>query len=282
MKIKSLFLLGLSAAALASCGGVKEPNAYKNEVKKVDFLAKFEESVKDNILFHAFDEGKEPFSFVCEGEGSQSGLKVSLKNGKEYSKSTSESKDESSLKYDVANKVGEQVYEEKTVKKSDEEKSESVEKDHTFMKLDSGFFVQIDDLDKTIYKNEAPKENAEKELFQGVYYQIEYMIQSVTNQAAHADEEKTKFYIDGDAYTFVIEDKDVDEEMKYSSTSKYVYQIVLNGDSFEYFWKYDCVDSYETSREEEHSLNHAVISKKDVSVKAPDTSKYLDITPELK
>lgn len=282
MKIKSLFLLGLSAVALASCGGVKEPNAYKNEVKKDDFLAKFQEKTKDNILFHSSDEGKEPFSFVCEAEGSESNLDVSLKGDKEYGKVTSEIENKSSIKYDLSSKVGEQVYEEKTNRKGDKEKTESVDKSHVFMKLDSGFSVQIDELAKTFKKSEAPKEDTEKQFFQNVYSQIKYMISSVESKAALADEEETKFYIDGDVFTFVIEEKDAIEEMKYSMSSSYLYQIALNGDSFEYFYKYDSVESYETRREEEHSLDHAVISKKDVSVKAPDTSKYLDITPEAK
>ncbi|MBQ0008692.1 MAG: hypothetical protein KBS97_00180 [Firmicutes bacterium] len=282
MKIKSAFLLGLSAVALASCGGVKEPNAYKNEVKKADFTAKFIENTKDNALIYALEEGKQPFSFALKNEAHNESITSNLKGSSEYNKKTTTTDGEAELKYDSANKIVQQKEESKTVFKGVAiEKEESDEFD-SVLKLDSGFFYNINNTEKTFMKDEAPKEKAELELFREAYGAVSSLISSVMSRASMANEEKTKFYIDDNIYTFVINEKDSNEDLKDSYSRTYLYQLVVNADSIEYFYNYDYEQQYETSKYVTHNKSHAIVEKKDVSVKSPDISKYLDITPETK
>lgn len=235
MKIKSILLLGLSAVALASCGGISR---YKTEVAKETFMKDLEKAFEGNL----FDVEK-PYSYVCsEEEGYTLTKKWSKDNKKLYIEKTV--RDQSGeVKYDSVNHV--------MMMKEEGHSNDVVSKQSNDTKIRYNYVGQIDagnvytvDLDAKVYlKTETtiPETSIQSAAIGKITSVKSFFAKFTTSKTA-------KFFEDGNKFT--VEEITNDDSSSTNEYIKEVCQLVINKNGY---------STYSTLHRETTELNSKCI-----------------------
>ena len=263
MKAKSLFLLGLSAVALASCGGVK---GYKTEVKNKVFKEEIEKILDSSILLD-LDEN---FSFEIEATSESKTVETYLKNGKDLSEKITVSKSESNVRYDSNNYVirSEGTYDSREIEE-DREKIETFDGEMVYQK-DKKNTYEIN-LETKLYEKEAAS-NPEEAIHSNAAAKISAIRYALSSMEMSGDD--VKDFIDENVYTCEITTNE--ESDKTSKKGKTVYQVVVESDRISFFSESQVTLKALNYTEVIKDKGSFILTKKNVTLKEVDLEKYLE------
>lgn len=262
MKAKSVFLLGLSAVALASCG-VK---GYSAKVEYKIFKDQLSKAVENSSLLDV----EKPYSLVME-TNSESSMEIThMKDGKNLSEEITKTKQSGTLKYDSDKSIAhvETVYE------STEETAESfIEKQYNVEKTyqcDSKYFYDLDNKTKLFEKSQSSKS---KELVYDVARnQIQSFVNSLANMTFEGD--GVSHFIDDNVYTLeIVQNENTDG---ISKNGKTVYQVTFKDDRIEFASEGKTEIKQLNFKEVIVENSSFSLRKKNVSLDEEDVGKYLE------
>lgn len=264
MKAKNLLLLGLSAVALASCGGVK---GYKTVVKETVFKENLNKLVDGSFLLNP----DAPYSFVIESSSSSTIEQTFYKNGSSISEYRLETKSESAVKFDNKSNVARSVGTYECLEEDASDLKTEKYDGETIYQTDKKSLYDVD-VNAGTYKKSAISK-PEEAVFNTVFANVKKLKSSISMMPLLPD---ATFYIDGDVYTAEVLASGEDDGSQRSGST--VYQVTILSDKIEFASQSEIVLKKLNYTEVIKDESTYVLKKKDVSVDGVNIDKYLDAT----
>lgn len=267
MKAKKLFIFGLAAVALSSCGG---PKKYSKEANKETFFETIKAALTASGMMGS--ESEAFYSFVYESSSESESSTKLLKDGKGIADGSDSTKSNSTAKYDAKNALFSSESSSESTVKNPVRKSDTTTKSEYFYQTDSANFYSIDKLTKGYEKtaNEKPAELVEARAM-SVTSDLEMILKGIPTLLAEKD---SKAYIDDNVYTIVL---DVNETTTGAQVKSHaLYQMTItNNKSLEFYEEHNSEEKSLNTEEKSSSKRTIKLEKKDVSLKALDLNDYL-------
>lgn len=276
MKLNKLLLLSLAGITLSGCGKSNSIKKYKHEVSHEEFAEQAKKVVEESPLLSY--EGS-TYSYVAGVVVDSCITRTRLHEGVELSKKVEKNVTSSEVKYDSEKHVLEQTEDINKEFEDERTTSKEVSKDGIQYFVEDKNVYEVYALDKVYYVYEMDSaEEALEEIDEDAAEFVVSML-SMLDMVIRNISEESKCYIDGDVYTVVYEDEEVDEE-EGSEYLKNIYQLELS--EKEVAIRNSSVRKTTTKSEitEVESFMGYTLTKKNVSVKPTSLEGLIDDSDE--